>query len=878
MATRNIVEYEFQGNLLPLEQAFDKVSSLFKKYVKEAKQASEDGKLTSDMRDDEKVIKNLTARLLEMKEKLDGMSSGNENRKALERDTVRLYNRILKLTEQFKKKKDKILAEKNKELISKQEEQEDMLEKYSTTASQFKAAVQTEQLQNFMQAIPTLPNEVIADINSYIEAWRQTNKAFQEGKVDALALAEATEALDDKTREYIGSLKTMKHEQKNASNAMEYLLQGIISQIASFETWFRYIKEGISLLGDYIESLNFLEVAINNINFNQFTNSENKATTATEYFTEKLDQARWSLGLNATALNQSAAIFISFGNAIGMTGKTVSTFAENVTQLAVDMASLYNKDVTEVATALKSALAGNTRAMMNYGISVHDATLNEWMLAKGLNKTMSGLSETSQAMIRYLYIMEKTSGAQGDLSRTLKSPSNQLKVLSNQLSLLKQNLGALFNVVIYPAIRILNTLLVPLNAFISALTELASANYSQSIGTITDAADDATEALDSASEAAVGLTGLDEINQKSESTTITGIDADVQSLVDALGVYDGFAESTSKLTQLMKTLGEALAPIWAMLSNTNVLDAFIQGIDLLAVALTPVQKVLEAIKAGFEDTPEWFQTMIGWLMQGIGTLTNLAVVIGMVSAAWAVLTTVMKSELFLNFISILKTLYLHFLYLGESIYAAIAKFVTWIATMVKARIEALKTSIANKGLAATLVSIAKSALMAVVNLVKLIGKLIVQGAKAVWTAFKNLILSKSLWGVALAAIAAGGIAALAVAGIVGAAVLIGKSIQNNNEVNVNANAMATGGVVTGPTFALIGEGKYDEAVVPLGDSPQFKSMKESIASEVINKISVSGGANSNRPIILNVNGKELARAILPDLKQAMPQTGVRLTR
>lgn len=42
--------------------------------------------------------------------------------------------------------------------------------------------------------------------------------------------------------------------------------------------------------------------------------------------------------------------------------------------------------------------------------------------------------------------------------------------------------------------------------------------------------------------------------------------------------------------------------------------------------------------------------------------------------------------------------------------------------------------------------------------------------------------------------------------------------------------MATGGVVTGPTHALIGEGRYDEAVVPLGNSPQMREFVDQIAS------------------------------------------------
>ena len=906
MATRNVIEYEFQGNLYPLEQAFKKVRSLFLKSVKEAKNFN-DGKLTSGLNDAYTEIENLTKRLTKLRLK----QKTKELTKQEIADTKRLYKRIVTLTNSFTKQKDRLIAQRNKEelrqqakqareqaKLQKQQEKEALQQEQeqqrllglTQTAPQFKAATQVEQLQDFMQAIPTLPASVVADINNYILAWQEAKKAlqeanqqFKEGKINAQQLNEATmllgistDELDKKSREYVGSLKILNHEQKVASNMMEYVLQGIISQVSSFETWYRTIKEGITLLGDYIESLNFLEVAIENINYSSYTDGALKAANATSQLKNKIDAARWSLGLNATDLNTATAIFISFANAIGMTGDEVVTFSENISQLAVDMASLYNKDVTVVATALKSALAGNTRSLMNYGISVHDATLNEWLLSKGLNKTMSSLSETSQAMVRYLYIMEKTSGAQGDLNRTLKSPSNQLKILNNQITLLKQNLGSLFNVVIYPSVRILNEVLIPLNAFISALTELANANYSSSIGSITDAADDATEALDNASDAAVGLTDLDEINQETESTTTTGVDADIQSLIDATKVYDNFLGTTSKLTELMKALGEAMAPIWSIFANTNIIDALTSSINFLLGALDPVKKVLEAIKTGFQDSPSWMQAILNVILQMVGTLTSLGTTIGVVAVAWAGLQAVMKSTLFANFIGTLTKMWKHFLLLGESIYAAIAKFVTWIATIIKARIEALKTSIANKGLAATLVSIAKSAAMAVVNLIKLIGKLILQGAKAVWTAIKNLILSKSLWGVALGAIAAAGIAAVAVAGVVGTAVLIGKAVQNQNQATENTVGLATGGVVTGPTFAMIGEGKYDEAVVPLGNSPQFKSMKEGIAQEVVSRSSSS--SNSNRPLILTINGKELARTILPDLKQALPQTGMRLAK
>ena len=36
---KNVIQYEFQGNILPLEEAFKKVGNLFRRYAREAKAA-----------------------------------------------------------------------------------------------------------------------------------------------------------------------------------------------------------------------------------------------------------------------------------------------------------------------------------------------------------------------------------------------------------------------------------------------------------------------------------------------------------------------------------------------------------------------------------------------------------------------------------------------------------------------------------------------------------------------------------------------------------------------------------------------------------------------------------------------------------------------
>lgn len=58
---------------------------------------------------------------------------------------------------------------------------------------------------------------------------------------------------------------------------------------------------------------------------------------------------------------------------------------------------------------------------------------------------------------------------------------------------------------------------------------------------------------------------------------------------------------------------------------------------------------------------------------------------------------------------------------------------------------------------------------------------------------------------------------------------IGKPVEGVLPWN-KSTGFATGGVVTGPTRALIGEGRYEEAVIPLGNSPQIDDMLSRFAA------------------------------------------------
>lgn len=111
--------------------------------------------------------------------------------------------------------------------------------------------------------------------------------------------------------------------------------------------------------------------------------------------------------------------------------------------------------------------------------------------------------------------------------------------------------------------------------------------------------------------------------------------------------------------------------------------------------------------------------------------------------------------------------------------------------------------------------------------------------------------------------------------------LVNKAISGINKINISIPdwvpvvggsnlgfnipkipALAVGGVVTEPTQALIGDGHYDEAIIPLGNSPQLEDMIDRISKAVSATPRVTAASiadDRERPIVVHVylDGEEI---------------------
>lgn len=83
--------------------------------------------------------------------------------------------------------------------------------------------------------------------------------------------------------------------------------------------------------------------------------------------------------------------------------------------------------------------------------------------------------------------------------------------------------------------------------------------------------------------------------------------------------------------------------------------------------------------------------------------------------------------------------------------------------------------------------------------------------------------------------------------------------------------LASGAVVTGPTYAMIGEGSYNEAVIPLDNSPQFASMKNDIAQAVADAL--NGQEQGNTQVNIYLDDTMVGQALINTINRTSRLTG-----
>lgn len=599
-----------------------------------------------------------------------------------------------------------------------------------------------------------------------------------------------------------------------AANRLAVALRRVAGVI---RTTYRIASELFTLAADFGETMNKFNVV---------------AGTTSKQLSEFADSMHDAFGIDISDIYDATASFKSISNSIGLADDKAVTFSTTLSKLAVDLSSLYNTSVKQAMNALTSGLHGQLRPLKNYNIYLYETNLQQTALTYGITKNVSAMNESERVLLRYLSALQQSNEAQGDMARTLKSAANQMKITQAQLTQVKRSLGQIVTVIVMVALPAINVIFAALAKVAEFIAQTLGYSLEDFTVGVSDALEDGEDSIDDYSDALNGLLApLDEINTANKGTnSLEDVLAIDPSILNALATYDNLMGSISN------NIGNVSDAISQGLEGTLIVDM----IQLAAGALKVFGQAIDFVVAHWEA----FEPVVKTLINLLSILLGITIVKTFISWGTAIAGLVTKVKVFTATIP-LATKTINGALLTTS--SAVSGLTLALGALSFAASYALFSTFFDQFDSQTRKTIGTISL-----LISLLG-----AATIAWAAYHGAMTL----GVAIPALAASiGIAAAS--------------------ARAALPQMAAGGVVSSPTVAMIGEGKYDEAVVPLGNSPQFKSMKESIADEVANRVigRSSLSASEQKYIILNVNGKEFARAILPDMATVAPQVGVTIKR
>lgn len=319
----------------------------------------------------------------------------------------------------------------------------------------------------------------------------------------------------------------------------------------------KIIGESITASNDYIEALNLFKVSAGDL---------------LPVMQANIDTLEHFGGLSTTTLMTAAGTFKILAQEMGVASTNAAKMSNNLTNVSVDLASMFNKDFNTVMEDLNSGLQGMTKTVRKYGIDISEAALAEIAQAKGIQKNVENMSQAEKMQLRYIAIIQQSSLSQQDFARTIMQPANMLKILKEQI--------------IQCGVAIGNVFQRPLKAILPALIKvtLVVQNLSKALATLTGYKPTETSLPDaSAYEAASASAGnlADNTaqaakNQKKLNNLLGGFD-EINALQDP-----NSSSSGSDTVAVGADLGIALPDYDSLLANSTFMPKLREEADQVA--------------------------------------------------------------------------------------------------------------------------------------------------------------------------------------------------------------------------------------------------------------------------------------------------------
>ncbi len=269
------------------------------------------------------------------------------------------------------------------------------------------------------------------------------------------AVASASKSLDNYNSKSRGA--------KTHTGGLMATISSAIGGIRGFKSILMAIGSTFSYFynesAEYIEQMNLFDVAMGS------------ASQSAEAFAQKVSDA---MGIDPGKWMEYQGTLNMMIEGFGVASDKAQIMSQNLTQLSYDYSSLMNVDVSTAFDKIQSAMSGQIKGLKEYGNNVSVAMVKQTGLKYGLQGNVSTWDQNTQAIMRYITIMNNASKVDvfNDMARTINTPSNAVRILAQQFKVLKRTIGNIASVFVTAVIPYIQVALDLLNKFASFVASL----------------------------------------------------------------------------------------------------------------------------------------------------------------------------------------------------------------------------------------------------------------------------------------------------------------------------------------------------------------------------------------------------------------------
>lgn len=469
---------------------------------------------------------------------------------------------------------------------------------------------------NQLKKLPEISKQLdTVDFNKFSSQMKQLANAIKPLNGVSIKLGRAFSNLPWHIKKATTQMESYSRSASKASKTSGSLMSRLGKSVASFRTM-TFVIQGVvgALTSVFEESSRYVE------NLNLFNVAMGETTQSALDFANKVQGA---MGIDTSEWMSFQGRLNNLITGFDVASDKAQIMSQNLTQLAYDYSSLMNVDPSESFDKINSAMSGQIKGLKDYGNNVSVAMVKQTGLKYGLEGAVSEWDQNTQAIMRYITIMNNASKVDvfNDMARTIATPANAVRILTQQFTMLKRAVGNIASVFISKLIPYVQIAVQWLTALANTIAnffgfELPKIDYSGIAGgggaldDVEDSANGASDAVggtaDKVKELKKQLMGFDELNiiNKPDDSSDSGSGGSGGaggggSIGDIeLPQYDFLKGLENQTNEMMERLAKKMAEMFKPV--TNSWNKYGKGVlDSIEYQWTEIGKLVDSIGVSF---------------------------------------------------------------------------------------------------------------------------------------------------------------------------------------------------------------------------------------------------------------------------------------